>query len=58
MTEKQNQVVEAARERLKDRPWFKGICLDNLDTDEEIDKDFEECVEALVTDTIYWDGEW
>lgn len=56
-TQKQQAVIEAAAAKLKKNSWFRGVCLDNLPSDEEIDREgFEEAVEALVLDTAFWDG--
>lgn len=57
-TELQNKVVKAAKERIKNKPWYKGICCDALDgmTDEVInDCGFNDCVGELVLDTMFWD---
>lgn len=56
MTDKQQKVVEAAKERLKKYSWFTGVCLDQLPDDARIDADFEGSVDLLVDDTAYWDG--
>lgn len=54
---KQQEVVKRAKEILKDEPWFKGICLDHLPDDWDIERDGVEAVaQQLVLDTSYWDG--
>jgi len=55
MTEKQQEVVHAAKVRLQDKPWFRGVCIDALPHDDEIIKDFDGCVQSLVLDTMYWE---
>lgn len=55
MTELQQKVIDTVIQRLKHEPWFRGVCLDALPSDQEIEKDFEEAVEQLILDTAYWD---
>lgn len=57
MTELQSKVVDEAERQMKDKPWFRGVCLDKLKTDHEIERDgFDSAVDALTLDTWYWDG--
>lgn len=56
LTEKQMKVIDAARFDLQNYPWFVGVCLDRIPTDEEIDQDFHKAVEAVVMDTMDYDA--
>jgi hypothetical protein len=57
LTENQNNVVNEARKRLKDKPWYRGICLDNVPTDSAIDAEgFEKAVQDVVLETSFWDN--
>lgn len=56
LTDLQQKAVEAAKEILKDKPWFRGVCLDNLPTDKEIEQNFDGAVASIVFETEYWDN--
>lgn len=55
-TDLQTAVIAEARSRIQHKPWFKGICTDNLPTDAEIREDREGAVERIVNETMYWDA--
>jgi hypothetical protein len=58
LTVLQSQAITLAEEWLKNRPWFKGICLDTLPkTDQKIlELGMQAVVDRLVCDTCYWDA--
>jgi len=57
MTPLQQEVVNRARERLKDKTWFRGLCLDGLWEDEDIQRDgVEAAATALAMETAMWDA--
>lgn len=57
LTDKQQSLVLKVTEELQHKPWFKGVCLDNLPTDKEIDRDGEDVwIAQLTLDTEYWDN--
>ncbi len=56
LSERQKTMVQSARQELQTHPWFKGVCFDDLPTDDEIEKDFSSCVERVVMTTEWWDG--
>jgi hypothetical protein len=56
LSELQQRAVTAARARLQGKPWFSGVCLDNMPSDNEIREDFEGAVTQLAIDTAYWDA--
>lgn len=59
LTEKQRQVVEAAKAVLKKDHGLDRVCLEQLPSDAEIERDgVEEWVATLVIDTCYWEGTW
>lgn len=57
MTALQKKIVAAVKERLQTRPWFKGVCVDQLPSnDRDIlgkEKDF---IDILSDDTWYHDS--
>ena len=57
-TKLRDRIVEAAKARLEQYPWYAGVCLDMLPrTDEAIlEKGFDAVVDDLVYDTVYWDS--
>lgn len=56
MTELQEQVKERARLLLQDEPWFRGVCLDNFPTDEDIRRDgVDEHAQQVALETAMWD---
>lgn len=55
MTEAQLKVLEGARARLKRKPWYKGVCLDNFPTDAECIKDEDESIRTVFAETELWD---
>ena len=56
LTDLQQEVVEKAKAQLKDEPWFRGLCLDELPWDKEIERDgVDACADQLVIDTAMWD---
>lgn len=55
-TELQKQVMELAKEKLSEKPWFSGICLDNIPCDLEImNTGIEEAVDTIIFETAMWD---
>lgn len=52
----QNEVIQEARKRLEGKPWFKGICTDDLPMDREIEEDREGCIHRVMDQTTYWDA--
>lgn len=57
MTTLQKKVVETAKEKLRNEPWFRGVCLDSLPNDHGIQRDgVDEVAGQLVCDTLLWDG--
>lgn len=58
-TQKQRQAIKLARDRLKNKLWYRGVCVDKLpQTDQEIDAlgGIEEVADMLVADTEHWDN--
>lgn len=56
MTERQQKVIAVVKDKLKKYEWFQGVCLNDFPTDAEIDEDFEEAVERVIEETLYWDS--
>ena len=56
LTPKQQAVANSAKKRLQDKPWFKGVCIDDFPSDQEIDDDFEGCVSQVELQTAMWDA--
>lgn len=56
LTDAQKRVVNEARNRLKNLPWYSGICIDNLPTEEEISESFENAVLAVCAETAMYDS--
>ena len=48
------RVVDAVKERLKDKPWYQGVCLDTIKDFRE--DQFDEAVNSCTNETIYWDA--
>lgn len=57
LTELQRTICERAKWLLEDRGIYK-ICLDKIMSDQEILKDEQAAVMALVDDTMYWEGKF
>ena len=55
MSDAQRRVFEEVRMRLSDQPWFMGIRTDDFPTDEDIAKDFDSAVRAVMMETASWD---
>jgi hypothetical protein len=55
LTEKQQQVFDIVKKRICNKPWFKGVCVDNFPTDKEIDEDFSSAVNMVEMETEMWD---
>jgi len=55
VTKLQEEAVEAAALRLKNKKWFRGVCLDNLPDDEEIERDFNAAVDKIIMETQMWE---
>ena len=52
----QQKVVESAKSQLSGEPWFRGVCIDSLPRDREIERDgIEEHASQLVIETAMWD---
>ena len=50
----EDAVVAAVKAKISHEPWFKGICTDRLKSYRE--HQFDDAVEALTDDTVYWDA--
>ena len=58
LTELQQQVFDRAYEILKDRPWFRGVCMDSFKTltDQDILREgVEEQAQDVAFETAMWD---
>ena len=56
LTDLQEEVVQLAKLEIQDRPWYTGVCLDQLlkMTDEDIQKmGAQRAVGIVVLDTMY-----
>lgn len=56
ITKLQQKVIDAVKVRLEKYSWFKGVCLDRLPNDIDIEFDFEDAVDMVAMDTEYWDN--
>jgi hypothetical protein len=63
LTDLQKEVVDQAYDRMRNKPWFSGVCLDifgrgkSYDTDQKIlEAGFENVVRDVIADTEYWDN--
>ena len=58
LTELQEEVIQQAKLEIQDRPWFKGVCLDQVSkmSDEEIRRSMIKAVQTVGLDTMYWDA--
>lgn len=55
LTELQHKVFDAARASIKDKPWFRGVCLDRFPSDGQITADFQGAVDSVTMKTAMWD---
>jgi hypothetical protein len=51
---KQEAVLARAEEILKDKPWFRGICLDNFPDERDIEN-IEDAAFSVALETAMWD---
>ena len=56
LTTLQKEILEAAKDQLKNESWYRGICIDNIANDYEIIANRKACIDALIFDTYYWDA--
>jgi len=56
LTPKQQAVANRVKEILQNKPWFRGVCVDDFPTDREIDEDFDGCVAQVEFVTAMWDA--
>lgn len=57
LSELQQQVFDHAKAWLEQKPWFKGVSMDDFPTDEEIKRDgVEDSAMGVVMNTAYWDA--
>jgi hypothetical protein len=59
LTALQEEIAQLAKLELQDRPWYTGVCMDQLL--KMSDKDIQEmgtkrAVDVVVLDTMYWDA--
>ena len=58
LTELQEKVCDLARKQIEDKPWFQGICLDDIPSDKEIlTMGLEESADQIALQTAYWDDD-
>jgi hypothetical protein len=56
LTKLQEELLEEAANRMRNQPWFCGVCMDHLPTDIEIKYRRKACLESLIDETMYWDA--
>lgn len=56
LTESQHHLYREVRARIQDRPWFRGVCLDDFPTDLEIERDREAAINCVIDTTAMWDA--
>lgn len=49
-------VCAKAREILKDKPWYSGVCTDTIRNSHYEGDSIEDAVQRVVDDTTYWDA--
>ncbi len=58
LTQLQRQACALARKQIEGKPWFRGLCSDNMPTDEEIaDMGLEDAATLIAFQTAYWDAD-
>ena len=58
LTELQKKACALARKQIEGKPWFRGLCLDNIPTDKEIaDMGLEDAATSIAFQTAYWDAD-
>ena len=55
-TEAQFAVYNEAKRRLKEEPWFHGVCMDEFPLDSACRDHFEDAIESVVAATMFWDA--
>ena len=55
-TKRQKAVIAKARRYLKAKPWYSGVCVDNLPSEQDCKKDPRAAVLSIIMETEYWDG--
>lgn len=55
LSESQQKVFDSARQKLKDKKWFRGICLDNFPDEQDCKDNFDDCVAQVCFETEMWD---
>lgn len=56
LSELQERVLSAAIERLRDQPWYSGICVTSFPSDEVISQNFDDAVAQVCDWTESWDN--
>jgi hypothetical protein len=56
LTELQQKVSDAAKEQLKEYKWFRGVCVNDFPSDQQISEDFEGAVTEVAMTTAMWDS--
>jgi hypothetical protein len=54
--ENQIKVLAAAKQKINQEAWFRGICVDHVPTEQECIDDFAGAVNSVVCETMYWDA--
>jgi len=55
LTPAQKNVFQEAVNRLKDKKWFDGVCMDNFPEDDDCKSDFEDSVNSVMFETAMYD---
>lgn len=56
LTNLQDSVFRLARRRIKNRPWYRGVCTDLMPSDDKIKMiGRRRASDILIADTIYYD---
>jgi hypothetical protein len=55
LSHKQEAVIEAAKVYLREKHWFRGVCIEDMPSDEAIDENFKGCVDFVIFQTAMYD---
>jgi hypothetical protein len=58
LTQLQQFVVDQVKEWGKDKPWFRGVCIEqeHFPTDKEIEEDLQGAIQTVCMSTAFWDA--
>ncbi len=55
---RQEAVINRARRMLKKEPWYRGVCVNRVPSEQECKRNPRRAMLDIYLETHYYDGQW